>query len=283
MEEIKMIQKYNSKIDLLVAKYTCHDVPIKQWSHLRLKRIFFGKECPQDDYERNLCIVKQCLEIMKRQEVFDVNVVKQWICLFGGSLDFNETKFMEIVKNNEETKVFYLLLQEKMFGEINFEISSLTFNYLRMLKDKIPIAIYLHTKEDIDEILANGQGYETFQKKMSLAILHCLSKNRKHRLLPASIVEDKIRENEEVLKKEYGVEKFFIYGSFSYEEATDYSDIDIYIEVKEEWKKDLNHKYRIFQFLKKILGLPIDGHVNDDEFHFENFTDDIKHHLKQIF
>lgn len=65
----------------------------------------------------------------------------------------------------------------------------------------------------------------------------------------------KLKELKPYLKKEYGVSKIGVFGSFSNETATDSSDIDILVELE----KPIGWKYFSLEiFLEKTFGRKID-------------------------
>ena len=86
----------------------------------------------------------------------------------------------------------------------------------------------------------------------------------------------------EYLLKKYKVEKVFIYGSLLRGDMTKYSDLDIFCIVKDEERKNTKLKFEIKAYLEKLIGLPVDIHVNDIEFNYDLFTEETKQTLTQI-
>jgi len=66
-----------------------------------------------------------------------------------------------------------------------------------------------------------------------------------------------LKENKDMLKKEFGVCEIGIFGSFTTNDQTSKSDIDIIIEMEPE-KKDLHNFLRLKRSLTKKLGRKID-------------------------
>jgi hypothetical protein len=64
-----------------------------------------------------------------------------------------------------------------------------------------------------------------------------------------------LRDQLDVLRKEYGVKRIAIFGSYAREEKTEISDIDILVE----FEKPIGLKFvELADYLEKILGVKVD-------------------------
>jgi len=73
--------------------------------------------------------------------------------------------------------------------------------------------------------------------------------------LNKEIIVETLRENKDFLKKNFAVDNIILFGSYSRNEATEKSDIDILIECK---KKTFRNYINILRFLEKLFHKKID-------------------------
>ena len=69
-----------------------------------------------------------------------------------------------------------------------------------------------------------------------------------------------LRENKDLLKKNFDVDKIMLFGSYARDEATPDSDIDILIESK---TKSFDKQFRLKIFLEKGLNKKVDVAYRD--------------------
>lgn len=66
-----------------------------------------------------------------------------------------------------------------------------------------------------------------------------------------------LKENKNKLAKDYGVLKIGIFGSFVRDEENEFSDVDIIIELKKEYK-NIHNFFNLKRFLEKKLEIKVD-------------------------
>ena len=92
----------------------------------------------------------------------------------------------------------------------------------------------------------------------------------------------KIFDLKDILKDKFHIDSLYIFGSYSRNEQTCYSDLDIYVEINKDYMNDLKIKYYLIDYLQKNLCINVDGIVKDQSFTSHSLTSDIKRDLKKI-
>jgi predicted nucleotidyltransferase len=84
-----------------------------------------------------------------------------------------------------------------------------------------------------------------------------------------------LSDNKEYLKKEYGITKIGLFGSFARDEAKEDSDIDFYVEFKE---KNFDNLSGLWVYLEELYNTKVDivhKHKNNNPTLIENIQRDI--------
>jgi uncharacterized protein len=81
-----------------------------------------------------------------------------------------------------------------------------------------------------------------------------------------------LKNNKKYLKKEFGVQKIALFGSFARGEALKGSDIDLLIDVKE---KNFRNRYLLKEFLENEFKTDV------DVFYFDTLRSFIKDNIKE--
>lgn len=278
-----MIKKYNQKLDFLVSKYTNHQVEKWNTHQTHLKNVFDEKVVPKDDYEKQILIVKECLKIIKKQKDFNLQTIQNFCDLLSIDIKVNNLKLDIFIKESKsEEELLYRLLSTNIFGEYTFELSVLTYNYMRMLNNKIPIGIAIPIRDELLLVVKDNCDYKSFLNILDKAIYKCLRLNVVHNNINNKKIIDLLISKKEYLLKKYNIEKVYIYGSLLRGNMTKYSDLDIFCIVKEAERKNIKLKFELKAYLEKLIGLPVDIHVNDIEFSYDLFTEETKQTLTQI-
>lgn len=281
-----MNKQYNKKLDYLVSKFTIASLDIWEIAEQKIKDIYNEKINPSNRHERQMLKIKKCLNILKKQSILTIEIIDRIYKILCNYKKYNYSKdeLINLLKSSNEIIVLLTILKEKIFSKYNFEMAVLIFNYIRFVKDLIPVVIYPKVR---DEILLNinyKNNYPYIKELVKRAIFKCMKKNVKHAYITTKQLINILNDNKKILLKKYKVRHIYIYGSYAKNEASEYSDLDIYIEVTRKYQKNKFHKKEIINYLKSILPMPLDVHVNDEEFNFETyFSEEIKQTLRKIF
>jgi hypothetical protein len=81
-----------------------------------------------------------------------------------------------------------------------------------------------------------------------------------------------LRNNKKYLRKEFGIKKIALFGSYARDEAKKRSDIDLLIEVKE---KDFKNRYLLKELLKNEFNKEI------DVFYYDTLRKFIKNNVQE--
>lgn len=117
--------------------------------------------------------------------------------------------------------------------------------------------IIVNIKEMIDK---NVQS-EFLRQTIFRYYLYSLAKNKKNIFLPTDDVVNKLIAVKDVLKLQYKVNKLFIYGSYSRNQQTEYSDLDVLIESDKDMS--IAEAIAIKDFLRTILKIKVDIAIDD--------------------
>ena len=63
------------------------------------------------------------------------------------------------------------------------------------------------------------------------------------------------------MKQRFQVEKLWLYGSFVRDDTTPYSDVDLFVQMKDETKKEELKDY-LFEKLKRPVDIQVEGYFH---------------------
>lgn len=101
----------------------------------------------------------------------------------------------------------------------------------------------------------------------------------KYDLIDKKTVLNRIISNKEALIKKYGVKTIWLFGSFARDEATEYSDVDLYVDFFEE-KSEIEF-IEFENYMKSILKRRVDMHIEGKV--YERFAPNGKESREVVF
>lgn len=284
------MKEYNKKIDYLFCKYGPHEL-IYNYDESKIKKIYNEEILPSSEYETKVTKFKKILRFIKKEDtLFNysniINILSiidenSKICKSESLIDLIDDYISNSDKNNS-FEFFTKIIDEQIFEEkVNVEMAKIIHNFIEIKNNRKPIIFYYYEVSEILKLIENGEKEKTF-----IYFLDLYNKtneyNESHKLISKNELIEIIRKNENKLKTKYYVDKLYIFGSYSKGLENEYSDLDIYIEVFKEKMNDLNNKYYLLDYLKKILKIKVDCIVKDDSFNNNNLTIDICRNLTRI-
>ncbi len=177
------------------------------------------------------------------------------------------TEINQLYFENSYLIILQYLLKNNYFKEYNYEMTAIIFNAELIKRNIIPIIFtrvymeYLHEKinkkisiEGLDRII--GSFYDLSNKYL-----------KKYDLMSKQEVIDILIKNKYDLLERFNITKIWLYGSFVKEYATEFSDVDLFVEFKFSKKIDLN-------FLKKQLAFLFNRSVDiqQEGFYKESYS-----------
>ncbi len=288
-----MKEKYNLKIDYTFCKFLAHSKR-RIVDERRNHAIYEGKCQPRKKEEKVMMKGKMILSWIKKETTkFNLkNIMRCYEILSDEKLVLEDRKrafLKEIIKRfNEDSdsdlasKSFVMIIKEGIFPKKwNIEMSKIIHNFIQIKKEHLPTIFLYWPIERIKELISQDEIEGAIVSLIrSYQRSECF--NSKHPLVDHNEIILKLRTVKEELKAKYGVIKVYMYGSYAHGTYSEYSDLDLYIQVEEKYGKDNKNTYLLKRYLEYILHLPIDGKVWAEAPNKENITKDMIRDLKEI-
>ncbi len=287
------MNEYNPKIDYLICKYLS-DSNIDISDEQLWKDIYNGKLEPKTRDQIIMVRAKKILSFIKKEstKLTLCSITKCFELLSEEELELSShsqevlTKIIEMFKYDSSVdlsaKCLVMILKHQVFSKKwNVEMSKIIHNFIQIKKGLIPTIIYhFQTKRIINLVEENEIDGAILE--LNNAYRRTCHFNKKHELIPLEVIKKKINELKEILVTKYGVQIIYTYGSYSKGTFNEYSDLDLFIQVNGEKRKDPNNKYLLLDFLEEQLGISVDGQVDDITFKKDSLKKDMERYLKQI-
>jgi predicted nucleotidyltransferase len=159
--------------------------------------------------------------------------------------------------SSECVNIFVDIVQKQVFYEKTEEMAKLIFNKLLELNGYCPVVFYPKLTRNLIDHIQSGSTEEIVEKIFIKLIFRTIKHlNTKRILLKQETVLDLILKHEEMIKRLYHVDSLGIFGSFARNNQTEYSDIDVWIKVNQEFSNE--DKYALSVLLQTVLGLYVD-------------------------
>lgn len=282
------MNKYNKKIDYLFCKYGPHQI-LLDIDELHFKQVYNEIIEPTNPYEGRVLKFKQILKFIKDENnLFNYeNIIKILAILKEDSKIKKPELLIKLINEeklaNYSLKIFIKTIEEKIFDEdINIEMAKIIHNFIEIKKCNIPIVFYYFETEQMVKLINNGE-----QDKSNIYLLYLYNKtfefNEPHEFFSKAEMINKILSIKNHLISKFYVTNFYIFGSFVKNEQTEYSDLDVYVEIQNDRMNDINLKYYLIEYLENKLGVKVDGIVKDIEFNKSFLAIDILRNLEKIF
>lgn len=159
------------------------------------------------------------------------------------------------------TKVFEFIVQNEIFKAISLEIGLLFMNAILYQNHYIPVVLFKNNfdffKTMIKQNITIASLVEIFGnlKDVSMRYIGKFGQITKKNIVDG-ILEKKLEMN-----RRFQVEKIWLYGSFVRDDTTAYSDVDLFVQMKDESKKDELRDY-LFETLKRPVDIQVEGHYH---------------------
>lgn len=159
------------------------------------------------------------------------------------------------------TKVLELIVKNELFKELSLEIGLLFMNAILSQNHYIPIVIF-RSNFDIFKTLIK-QNVTTTSLVDIFANLNDVSMRYKEKFEQTTKkdIVDVLLQNKLEMKNQFQVEKLWLYGSFVRDDTTPYSDVDLFVQLKEELRKEELRDY-LFEILKRPVDIQVEGHFH---------------------
>lgn len=282
------MQNYNPKIDYLLAKFTDSSYS-GSFDEYEWKAVYSESVQPLIPEQARMMKIKSAISYIKSIDgEVSCEAIKQIYFLIADSgLAADDVKCEELLaaiasyRDHAPARAYIKIVREQIFPLYNSETAILIHTMLRIRDGQLPIIFYPVDVFDIDQAIAEGQESKAIIDKIAMISTKTLYLNVAHELITKEVLTDKLLNLKTELRERFGVISLSLYGSYAKHEENVYSDLDILADVDEAKKPDLVNKYRLFKFLKKELGIHVDGKVKDDE--YREMKIDMNRYLELLF
>lgn len=224
---------------------------------------------------------KQAIMFKNLKEVFDllknIKIKKLTKFVFKEILrkleieDIDENKIDSLLmllqneKNDDiptfSTRVFAFIVQTKIFQEISVEIGLLFMNAILYQNHYIPVVLFKNNfnffKDMIEQNISLKSLVELFANLKDVSMRYI---GRFEQTTKKNIVDGILQKKLEINQK-FQVEKMWLYGSFVRDDTTAYSDVDLFVQMKDESRKDELRDY-LFETLNRPVDIQVEGYYH---------------------
>jgi predicted nucleotidyltransferase len=251
IDQIEKVTSYNEKIKLNFIRFL-------------LKEEVFSfddmKSQGNEEYENLLSAYEIFLN-----STLDKAAIKALLKAVNGNEEQMDTNYIEeLLESNfndysisECVNVFVDIVQKQVFYEKTEEIAKLIFNKLLELNGYCPVVFYPKLTRNLLNHIQSGSTEEIIEKIFIKLIFRTIKHlNTKQSLLQQEAVLNLILQHEKMIKQVYHVTSLGVFGSFARNEQNEYSDIDLWIKVNQEFSNE--DKYALCVMLQTVLGVYVD-------------------------
>lgn len=267
----KYEEEYNPKIDFKLI-YSMNPYLNINENYKEIRNYFHHKtkvESRQATMFKNLKEIFDFLKSLSIQKVtkLDIKRIEQLLAI----QDIEEDKIDSLLsllqnKKNDEiqtfsTKVFECIVQNEIFKEISLEIGLLFMNAILYQNHYIPIVIFRNNfnffKDMIKQNISTTSLVEVFANLEDVSMRY---KGKFEQTTKQNII-NVLFQNIWEMNQRFQVEKLWLYGSFVRDDTTPYSDVDLFVQMKDESRKDELRDY-LFETLKRPVDIQVEGHYH---------------------
>ena len=155
------------------------------------------------------------------------------------------------------TWYLYQIWKSNVLGKYSYILGVLVMNSLLKKNNYIPMIFTDTYVAFVDKLINENITYESIYYILSIYKDMSMKYVDKYDLINKQIVLNIVEENKEYLINELRIKNLWLFGSFVRDEATEYSDVDLYVEFDEE----VISEQQIKEYLEKIFKRRVDMHV----------------------
>lgn len=258
---------YNPKIDFRFLAFT--NMNINQYESTYNLRKVFNEEMEAITKDQiDLIKSKQAFKILK-QEGINNKSLKKCLMLFDTCIPNSRIQSLINYSNELDNqdyfdyacKLFIYIIKKELFYSLNNKMAILIFNSILYMNKAIPIIVYPHNMQSLTQLINSGlslEGVKEFMMKMSSI---SVKYNTKHEMVSRDEIISILLKNKTDIEREFTVNHVTLTGSYVNGLYTEYSDVDLIIEMKDKDKKKELENYLI-----NLFKVPVDIVLSDDDF-----------------
>lgn len=258
---------YNPKIEIKFLSHV-NDNHTYFESELRLKNIYVNKAKPSTFSEYFFSKTAEAFHYIQTNRELSIESLKTIANLFDKNVDINVHAFEKLINciNAYHKEISILSITEIFIESMiafensdrQFSISILLCNYNRIRSGTYPLIFFNNFKFEIRNLIGNygldkDKLFDAFERMEQRTNQY----NKPHPFVPIEDILSKLQLIKDILIESYKLKSLKIYGSYSRGEATEYSDLDLFAEIQEEYVDNFD-KLGLINYLKEQLSMPVD-------------------------
>lgn len=267
----KYEEEYNPKIDFKLI-YSINPYLNINENYKEIRNYFHHKTKVESKQGKMFKKLKEIFDFLKAK--FIKTLTKKEIKQIAKQLeiqDIEENKIIALLtilqneKNDDiptfSTKVFEFIVKNEIFKEISLEIGLLFMNAILYQNHYIPMVIFQNhfdfLKNLISQNVTTTSLVEIFAKLEDVSMRY---KEKFEQTTKQNII-NVLFQNKWEMNQRFQVEKLWLYGSFVRDDTTPYSDVDVFVQMKDETRKNELRDY-LFETLKRPVDIQVEGYYH---------------------
>lgn len=263
--------EYNPKIDFKML-YSINPYLKLDEDFMEIKNYFrHGRDVKskQGKMFKNIKAVFDFLKSFPFQELTELDIKKIFNRLAIQNIEEDKIHSLLLLFKSQDsddipvfaTKVFTFIVKNEIFNEISLELGLLIMNVVLYQNHYIPMIIFKNnfnyfkdlifsnvTTESLVDIFSNLQD-------VSMRYISKFEQSTKQEII------DVLIQYRQEMNQRFQVEKLWLYGSFVRDDATSYSDVDLFVQIKDESRKKELKEY-LAKVLKRSVDIQVEGNYH---------------------
>ena len=241
---IKIGAKYNEKLDYKAVYFLTEQKGDENYTES--VEIYYNKQTVTNEWGKRFISNLQVYEYVFKSDVLGKEQFEYCAKLAGVSarnkvlktIALNDLK-LENLTVKQVISLLKRLIKNRPFETHNEPLSFIIFNAVLKKIGYVPI---IFTKSYLESIIKQiKSGADESQIYYMLATFENANENYVKSYAPISKSEviKRLKGQSERIKNEFGVKNLWLYGSFAKDEQTEFSDVDLLIEFKEQQSENV--------------------------------------------
>lgn len=258
---------YNQKIDFRFIAYSNIGKYVYECTYDDFM-VYLGKNEPVNEIQNDIVKTKKMFELLKSNGI-NIETIDSCVLLFSlcFSIDKRDklqnflSKLNYINPFEDACELFMFIVKNKIFGEYTYKFAIVIFNAILFSNNILPIIFPLSYTFYLCELIESGLSLDSFEDIVMARFENSIIYNTPHELIDDNEAVKRIMSLKRDLVEKYGVKHIFITGSFAKKLYTEFSDLDLIIEMDNYDKIDEIEKY-----IANVTAIPVDAIRSDDPF-----------------
>lgn len=223
-------------------------------------KVYHGLKKPETNDERDLRLWQEIYRSFFLDDFFKslTKVSKALDQSFSEEKGKRLARELEISQNDEgpdaATTMFICCVRTGIFGIETSRVAACIFNWIMTKNGYLPIIFYHQSLSALAQFADAGMGRDDLEGMMTGLIPVSVRYNTKHRGYSPDELASELSGMRKRLKADHGVKHLWMTGSYVNGLFTEYSDLDIVVDVDAE---ETDHP-ELERFLEQSLSMPVD-------------------------